>query len=404
MSLQRIRALYWRLDARERRTGDSDCGRDGMERADLARIVKQEAISVGFDLVGITTAEPPESAPRYLDWIRNGYHGDMDYMARNANVRLDPRALLPDARSVIVVGLNYAPGEISASRNKAAVSRYAWGDDYHEIMRSRMKDLCRRIRERTRLSFATRICVDTAPLLERDFARRAGLGWIGKNTSLINRRFGTWLFLGAILVNLELPPDTPVRDYCGICKRCLDACPTKALVAPRVLDARRCISYLTIESKGSIPRDLRPAVGNCLFGCDECLAACPWNRFASATKETAFTRRNEAILLDPAGILSLTDEEFKQRFAFSPLLRAGRAGLARNAAIVLGNLARDGIPSLCKALSDPEPTVRLSAAWALGQFPQESAARALRETLVTEEDEEVRVETQEALQDRVGGA
>lgn len=368
-----------------------------MKQDKLAQTIKQEAVRVGFDLVGFTTAEPPHSGPRYPDWIAEGYHGEMAYMARTAPQRLDPRDLLPSAHSIIVLGLNYAPAELQIPGQRARVSCYAWGEDYHDLMRSHMRDLCHRVRERTGLSFATRICVDTAPLLERDLAQRAGLGWIGKNTNLINRQYGTWLFLGAILVDIDLPPDEPGRDRCGTCTRCIEACPTGALIAPRLLDARRCISYLTVELKGPIPRDLRSAVGDHLFGCDECLAVCPWNRFAPPCTKAGLTRRNDEILCDPERILTLSDEEFQRRFVSSPISRIGRSGLARNAAVVLGNLPEAETDSIGKALSDREPLVRRHAAWALGRRSEQSAGRALDAALQTEEDPDVRSEICEAL-------
>jgi epoxyqueuosine reductase len=373
-----------------------------MKQDEIAYIIKEEAIRIGFDSVGFTRAELAHSAQHYLDWIAEGYHGEMAYLARTAAQRLDPRNLLPAARSVIVVGLNYAPGELTVAGRGVRVSCYAWGEDYHSVMRSRMKDLCRRVRERTGLAFAARICVDTAPLLEREFAQRAGLGWIGKNTNLTTRRFGVWLFLGVILVDFDLPPDEPARDRCGTCRRCIQACPTGALIGPRLLDARRCISYLTVELKGAIPRDLRPAIGGHLFGCDECLAVCPWNRFALPTAEPRFACRNHEILFDPERILTLSEEELQRRFASSPVSRIGRRGLARNAAVVLGNLPELGARSLCEALSDREPVVRQHAAWALGRRAKEMADRALNGALQAEEDADVRSEIRKALESRAG--
>ena len=311
-----------------------------MDPIHLSNAIKHEAWRLGFDPVGITGPEPPESAPQFLDWIRKGYHGEMLYLEQRAQQRLDLRSVFPPVRSVIVVGMNYAPDPTTAPAGKGRVSCYAWGKDYHIVMRSRMKHLLARVREQTGVSFAARICVDTAPVLERDLARRAGLGWIGKNTCLVNRNLGTWLFLGVIPTNLDLPPDTPQKDRCGTCRKCLDACPTGALIAPRILDARKCISALTIECRTSIPTELKPSIGNHLFGCDECLSVCPWNRFSRPTREPSFQPINRDILFDPPFFLNVGESEFRKRFQNTPPARTGRAALARNAAIVLDNLRK----------------------------------------------------------------
>ncbi len=365
-----------------------------MKRDKVDEIVKERAHRAGFDLVGITTAEPPVSIYHFSEWTANGMHGTMDYLERTSWQRQDPQSLLPEARSIIMLALNYAP---SARTRAIGVSCYARGEDYHDIVRSKMREVVTGVRESTGLSFKTRICVDTAPLLERDFAARAGLGWIGKNTSLINRQFGTWLFLGAILTDLDLPPDRPQPDRCGTCVLCIEACPTGALRAPRILDARRCISYLTIEHKGDIPRELRSVIGTRLFGCDECQLVCPWNRFAKPSREKGFDLRNEDLLSDPARILAMDEDEFEARFASSPIARIGRGGLLRNAAVVLGNSDKPHDDALIKSLSDFDPIVRRHVAWALGGRNTEQTISALEAALAQEQDDSVRAEIKQAL-------
>ncbi len=368
-----------------------------MTKEETTNLIKNTALRAGFDLVGITTAEPPASFNRFADWIAKGMHASMDYLERTSQQRRDPRSLLPEARAIIMLGLNYAP---PVQESETDISCYARGHDYHDVMRSKMKSLISAVRESTGSAFRTRICVDTAPLLERDLATRAGLGWIGKNTSLINRKLGTWFFLGAILTDLDLTPDTPQPDRCGRCNRCIQACPTGALSAPRVLDARRCISYLTIEHKGHIPTDLRTLIGTRVFGCDECQRVCPWNRFSKPSHESAFEVRNEDLLSDPARILEMDEGEFQTRFVSSPILRTGRAGLARNAAIALGNSETPDIQALIAALSDADPLVRRHAAWALGRHKCAETVSALEATLAQEQDELARSEIKRALEQR----
>ena len=305
--------------------------------------IKAQAYGVGFDLVGITTLGPAESAPAFEEWLAKGYAGDMEYLPRGAEKRRDTRLPFEGAVSAVVVGLNY--GGTSAS---GPVARYARGDDYHELMWRKLDALRAWIESDLGHPVKGKSYVDTGPILERDLARRAGLGWFGKNTNLINPKLGSFFFIGALFVDVELEPDSPFEaDRCGTCTRCLEACPTNAFVAPRVLDATRCISYLTIEAKGSIPDDLRPAVGELLYGCDICQDVCPWNvSFSQEVTEPAFNPREaiagkNAVTLSRE-ILEMNDDSFRAAFRGSPMKRAKLSGLKRNAAAVLANAATSG--------------------------------------------------------------
>lgn len=311
----------------------------------LAESLKRRAREIGFDLVGIAAAGPAQSHTRYTDWIARGYHGRMAYLARPDAVarRADVRELLPQARSVVVVGMNYyqvppSPLPPSAGEGVGAVARYAWGDDYHQVMAARLKQLAAFIETEIKRPLAHKICVDTSAVLEREWAMRAGLGWIGKNTMLINPRAGSWFLLGELALDLELEEDAPfAADHCGTCTRCIEACPTRCILPDRTLDASRCISYLTIELRGEIPADLQPLLGHWVFGCDVCQEVCPWNRFARPSHDPAWTPRHA--WLDLQECLAMTDEAFRARFAHSAIRRAKREGLARNAAIVAAHRA-----------------------------------------------------------------
>ena len=304
------------------------------------------ARALGFDLVGITTAAPPPHTAHYRQWLTDGCHGEMHYLAKRADERADPTRVLPGARSVIVVGMNYYVA------NRACIARYAAGTrDYHDVMGTKLTELARLVNGIW--------YVDTGPVLERDLAQRAGLGWIGKHTNLINRRLGNWFFLGEILPTLELVPDLPAREHCGTCRRCLDACPTGALTAPYRLDARRCISYLTIELKGAIPAELRPLIGDRIFGCDDCLEACPWNRFATPAP---VGQRELPPLLE---LLAWSDGQFAEFFRGTPLFRLKRPRFLRNVCVALGNTGGElELPALLRACADADPLVREHAAWA----------------------------------------
>jgi epoxyqueuosine reductase len=337
--------------------------------ANLDDAIKAQAHGLGFDLVGITRLGPAETAPHFERWIAAGHAGEMHYLSKKAGLRRDSRLPLDGTASAIVVGLDYGGKE-----PPGPVARYARGDDYHEVMWARLNDLQAWLSRTVQHEVRGRGFVDTGPILERDLARRAGLGWFGKNTNLINPGTGSFFFIGALLVDLELTPDEPFdADRCGTCTRCLDACPTNAFLGPRELDATRCISYLTIELRGSIPETLREAVGGNLYGCDICQDACPWNhRFAQDLHEPAFAAR--AInSLDAAAaareILALDEPAYRERYRGSPMKRAKLAGLRRNAAVVLGNVGtKDDIPVLDAAAESPHELDQEHARWALDRL------------------------------------
>ncbi|MFQ5895719.1 MAG: tRNA epoxyqueuosine(34) reductase QueG, partial [Nitrospinota bacterium] len=341
------------------------------EREALSERIKALAIAHGFDRAGVAGMERlEEAASRYREWLARGYEGEMAYMRRNLAAREDPRALWPKARSALVVAANYAPareGSASPGLLRGRVARYAGGGDYHRYMQKRLGAVLSAIGEFCPAADG-RACVDTAPLLERELAVRAGIGWAGKNTLVLSRSLGSYFFLGVLLLNLDLAPDRPEGDHCGSCTHCLPACPTGAFIAPDLLDARRCISYLTIELRGPIPRELRPLVGDWVFGCDVCQEVCPWNREAPPTAHERFLPRPGQPLPDLLELLELTEAEFLARFRGTALMRAKYSGLLRNAAVALGN-RRDprAVPFLVCALRHREPLVRGHAAWALGE-------------------------------------
>ncbi|HZV04289.1 MAG TPA: tRNA epoxyqueuosine(34) reductase QueG [Gemmataceae bacterium] len=373
--------------------------------------LKHQAHALGFELVGIAPATESDGFERLRDWLARGFAGTMDYLYRHGEARRHPSSILPEVRSVVMVGMNYRPGErgcVSAPREvlgaltqprspeggslaaltqprspeggslgaltqprspAGRVSCYACGSDYHDVLRDRLHRLLDWLRQE-RPDCRGRGVVDTAPLLERDFARRAGLGWFGKNTMLLNKRLGSFFFLGALLTNLELACDPPhTASHCGTCTACLQACPTQAFVAPGMLDSRRCISYLTIEHRGDIPDELRSGVGDWLFGCDVCQDVCPWNRKAPPGREPALQGRPELERFDLIEVLSLSEEAFRHRFRGTALWRTKRSGLVRNAALVLGNTGdAAALPALRRALDDPEPVVREAVRWAIDQI------------------------------------
>jgi len=359
-----------------------------MTNFSLTEALKTEAIRLGFHLVGACPAAPPPGVARFGEWLAAGYAGEMAYLSERAEAYADPTRVLPGARSILMLGLAYRNVEPSpAGPGQGRISCYAWGADYHEVVRRKLRalaDLHRRLAPRA----AVRGVVDTAPLLEREFGQMAGLGWIGKNTLLLNRRLGSWFFLAALLTSETLQYDEPhASGHCGTCRACLDACPTGALLAPYVLDARRCISYLTIELRGEIPRELRHGVGDWLFGCDACQAVCPWNARCERRGSEEFSPRPGNNPVDLAELVTLDDVAFRQRLGRTPPWRAKRRGLLRNAAIVLGNRPhRPALPALIHGLNDREPLVRGACAWALGRYPEPAASAALGHRHETEID------------------
>jgi epoxyqueuosine reductase len=328
--------------------------------------VKALAYALGFDLVGITTLGPAETIGAFDDWIARGFAGTMGYLARGAGKRADSRLVYEGAVSAVVVGMNHG-----GTQPPGPIARYARGRDYHDVLVDRLNELLSRVRDEVAPAVRGKPYVDTGPILERDLARRAGLGWFGKNTNLIHPRHGSFFFLGALLLDLPLAADAPFEeDHCGTCTRCLTACPTDAFVAPRVLDATRCISYLTIELRDEIPEPLRPLMGELVFGCDICQDVCPWNRkFAHDVTDPDLQPHPGLASPDLAELIGLSEEQFRARFRGSPVLRAKRRGLARNAAVALGNRGAPGDDAaLQRAAQDPEPIVRAHATWALARL------------------------------------
>jgi epoxyqueuosine reductase len=372
--------------------------------------LKAEARRLGFDLVGVTTPDSPPHLDVYERWLAAGRHGEMAYMAteRARQRRADPRRILPGCRSIVVVGMNCLPdARPDLSAHPMRIAAYARGQDYHGLMLERIEALGRFLQAEAREPVAYRAYVDTGPLLERELAQRAGLGWVGKNTCLINPSHGSHFLLGELLVTLALERDAPFEaDRCGSCTRCLDACPTACILPDRTLDARRCISYLTIELRGAIPEDLRPEIGDWLFGCDICQQVCPWNlRFAGPTLDPAFRPRAELVDPQASRFLSLSEAGFLHEFEGSPLLRPGRRGMGRNAAVAAGNRGdRSTVPALASALAyDPEPLVRGHAAWGLGRIGSPEARHALEQAAILEADPAVSAEIATA-QERLGPA
>jgi len=337
-----------------------------MSPAEIKTALIAKARSLGFDDCRVAPALPAAHRGLYEQWIAEGKHGDMAWMARNIERRTDPRIVLPGARSVIALALNYfqGPGPQAGYR----IARYAWNDDYHDLVEKKLRELDAFLATHGGMQ---KPYVDTGPVLERDFASEAGLGWGGKSTMQIHRQLGTWFFLADILTTLELPADTSAKDMCGKCTRCIDACPTQAITAPRRVDARRCISYLTIESKGPIPLEFRRAIGDRIYGCDACLDACPWNRHARESRETAFQARETIFSKSLCDFLTLTDDDFRAIFAKSPIKRIKRPAFLRNVCVALGNTGTpDDLTALEAAAADPHPLIAEHAAWAVAEIRQ----------------------------------
>jgi len=326
--------------------------------------LKALAGELGFDGCRVARAGEARHAGVFREWLAEGRHGDMAWMERDPQRRCDPREVLPGCRAVVTLALNYFPGPNPPTGWR--IARYAWNDDYHEIIEKRLKALDAAMVE---LGGRQRYYVDTGPVLERDFASDAGLGWNGKSTVQIHRRLGTWFFLAELLTTLELPADEPFGDHCGKCTRCIDACPTDAITAPHRLDARRCLSYLTIEHKGPIPEEFREALGDRIYGCDECLEVCPWNRFAEVAREASFHAREAVFGMKARDFLELDDEGFRALFRNSPIKRLKRPRFLRNVCVVLGNTGdAEDLPALERAAADPDPLIAEHATWALGRI------------------------------------
>jgi len=344
--------------------------------------ISAKARELGFDACRITTADAPESAHHFEKWLEEKRHGEMGWMEKNAAKRVDPQQVLPQAQSLIVLAASYpGPPETSAPETRdvkrftGVVARYARFSDYHDVLAEKLKLLTARVNELGGEGTRSLWYVDTGPILERDLAQRAGLGFVGKHTNLISRELGNWFFISEILTTAQLAPDLPEKNRCGTCSRCLAACPTQAITAPFQLDATKCISYLTIELKGSIPVELRPAIGNRIYGCDDCLAVCPWNRFAREGKIMKHHARAELGLPALIELLSLTPEGFKKRFAGTPILRTKRRGLLRNVCVALGNIGDESVlRALQAAAQDPEPLIAEHAAWAMEKITKRSKA------------------------------
>lgn len=339
----------------------------------LAEVIKEKAYQLGFALAGITTPESPPHVKAYEKWLSLGRHASMGYMAREGAVacRKDPHLLLPECKSILVLAATYPnphPVPLSISPRLAGrVASYAWGRDYHSVLLEKNRELVRFLENHTGRSIVHRIYTDTGPILERDMAQRAGLGWIGKNTCLINSKIGSFFFLSEILLGIDLEVDPPFQfDRCGKCTRCMDACPTSCILPERTLDARRCISYLTIENKGDIPVELRSRMGIWIFGCDICQVVCPWNHFASNSTDGFFETQAKMIYPDLIGEITLTHQEFESKYRDSPIRRSHRNGYLRNIAVALGNIKdKDALRYLKKLSNDPDPLIREHVQWAI---------------------------------------
>ena len=353
--------------------------------------VKEELValarSLGFDLCRVAECVTPPHAGEFRAWLDGGNAGDMAWLERNKDRRTDPQKVLPGAASVVVLAINYWQGDVETGDRRAEsgekgrpgrgavsgdaqgagkIARYAWGDDYHDLIEAKLRVMDEWLTAR---GGRQRCYVDTGPVLERDFAALAGVGWHGKSTMLIHPRLGAWFFLAEILTTLALPPDAPSRDHCGKCARCIEACPTGAITAPLRVDARRCVSYLTIEHKGAIPKEFRVLIGDRIYGCDDCIAACPWNRFAAASRETAFAAREFVHDWTLRDFLALDDDGFRALFRKSPIKRIKRRGFLRNVCVALGNIGSgDDLPALQRAAEDPEPLIAEHAQWAIARI------------------------------------
>ena len=382
------------------RSGCSALSRARLTRTMPRAAIRQKALDVGFDAIGFATPDLGADAQTALaDFLRRGYHGDMGWLAGNADRRSSPRRLWDGTRSVIVVGTNYTPAtdplrllDRLSRHHRGAISVYAQNRDYHDVMKKRLRALARWLHED--FGAQVKLFVDTAPVMEKPLAQKAGLGWQGKHTNLVSRQFGSWLFLGEIFTDLAIPPDDADSDRCGSCRRCLDSCPTGAFPEPYKLDARRCISYLTIEHKGHIARELRAPMGNRIYGCDDCLAVCPWNKFAAPATDPSFLPRAELTAPRLADLSALDEESFRRVFAGSPIKRTGRDRFVRNVLIAIGNSANPALAEAAEArLTDGAAIVRAMAVWSLARIASRQRFIELRDRhMPREPDGAVRAE------------
>ncbi len=373
-------------------------------KSTLTQKIHTRSKELGFELVGISPVKESETIELYRKWIENGYAGKMGYLERHLPLKEDPRTLLKETKSVISLGMNYytvdPPKDLSEDPSRGQISRYAWGEDYHDVIRDRLQQLVDYIKTMTESELKSRVFVDSGPILEREYAEKSGLGWIGKNTNLINWQTGSWYFLAEILISLELEYDNqPIRGSCGTCTKCIEECPTDAILEPNILDSRLCISYLTIELKDSIPMELRPQIGNLIFGCDICQEVCPWNSKAVPTSEPAFHPRKDNLTPELLPLMEITQSDFNNKYKGSPIKRTKWKGFLRNVIVAVGNWGSPtAVPALKKALMNDEPMIRGHAAWALGQIGGKNATIALENQLKYENDPEVISEIRDALQ------
>ncbi|GAA4526024.1 tRNA epoxyqueuosine(34) reductase QueG [Chelativorans composti] len=363
----------------------------------LRAFIEREAFAAGFDAVGFTHPDAiPQAGPRLAAFVADGRHGTMEWMAETLERRASPHGLWPEVRSIVMLGMNYGPDgnplELLQRKDRAAISVYARHRDYHDVIKGKLKQIAGKIAART--GGDVKVFVDTAPVMEKPLAQAAGLGWQGKHTNLVSRPFGSWLFLGAIFTTAEIEPDEPERDHCGSCRACLEACPTRAFPAPYQIDARRCISYLTIEHKGPIARELRPLMGNRIYGCDDCLSVCPWNKFAQQAREVKLQARDDLKAPEIGQFLTFDDAAFRTFFSGSPVKRIGRDRFVRNVLIAAGNSVMGAfIPQCERLLGDPSPLVRGAAVWALSRLMDPEAFASLKARMYDgETDPQVREE------------
>jgi epoxyqueuosine reductase len=374
-----------------------------VDTVSLTKSIKDKALEIGFDLVGVSPVDSFPENQFYKEWLARGFAGEMKYMERDPEKRENIKNILPDARSVISCGMNYNtdyPYSIDQTdKNRGWISRYAWGDDYHDVMNERLLLLEGHVREIAPKDIKSRLYVDTGPVLERVYGKYSGIGWYGKNTCLINQDIGSWIFLGEIITDIELDYDSPVPDRCGTCTMCLDVCPTNALRNPYVLDSNLCISYLTIEFRGKIPFDLREKMDNNIYGCDICQDVCPWNRKAKVSESESFQPRNPLYNPDLVYLSQLSIEEFRKVFKNSPVKRAKRKGFIRNVIIAMGNSGSEAfIPYIEEALKDDEPLIRAHAVWALWKLEGNESYDTLSKHLNVETDNSVREEIESILE------